>query len=279
MATNEIEKYRHLLRDAPAVIVVLSGKEGQIELVSDAVNNLLPGDEVVGRTMREAWPEFFGQGHLELIEQVFETGVPVQVDESLVMIDVHRSGQPEPLWFKLDLRPYRDTAGAVLGVMVFAVDMTESVRNRLDLEESRARLEFAQVAGGIGVFEWVIGTAEVLWDSEVEVQFGIPRGSFEGTYEAWAKRVHPDDLQMAQNWVRRAVEQNVAMNMELRIIRPDGTLRWQLARAKVLPGADGRPAKFIGMTIDITERKLREPRHKEANDRITRILEGVLETT
>ena len=42
------------------------------------------------------------------------------------------------------------------------------------------------------------------WSPEIEALYGLQPGTFEGTYEAWARLVHPDDLPRAEEDVRRA---------------------------------------------------------------------------
>ena len=64
-------------------------------------------------------------------------------------------------------------------------DAQEAVR------ESEERLRLAQQAAGIGTFEWNIQSGVNRWTPELEALYGLPRGSFPGTQEAFAKMVHP----------------------------------------------------------------------------------------
>ncbi len=277
MDGHDVDIYRRLLRESPALVVMMRGREGRVELVSDMAQSYRPWATLPGKTMRQAWPFLKGTGYFEMYERVFDTGEPMRLDEAMVTSDRGQRGKPRPSWFNINFQPYRDGEGKVLGVLLYGVDVTEAVLSRRALEESRKRLELAQEAGGIGVYEWVIETGEVIWSPEVSEQFGIQHGTFEGTYEGWTKRVHPEDVANAESWVRRAVEERELMNMEIRIIRPDGSVRWQLARARVLVDEQDRPRKFIGMVIDITDRKLLEERLKDANERITKILGDILD--
>ena len=277
MAKLDVETYKRIFCEAPAAIVVLSGREGLIELISDEARRIRPASNPVGKTMREAWPELEGQGLFNVVEHVFDTGKRTILTEARFSFEPERDGRSVTEYWNLTVQPRHDVAGKIVGTVVFGIEMTETVLGRRALEDTRERLEFAQEAGGIGTFEWVIATNEVIWTEQLEDQYHLPRGSFEGTYDAWTKRVHPDDLDMAVNWVQRAVAERVPMNMEFRILWPDGSERWLLARAKVLLDESGEPKSFIGMSIDITERKQLEQRLKDANDRITNILEDILD--
>jgi PAS domain-containing protein len=275
MAKPDVDTYRRIFQEIPASIVLLRGREGSIELINAESRKIRPTSATTGQTMREAWPELEGQGFFELVEKVYDTQQALRLPEIELKVDQH--GKLVTTYYNMNIQPRIDEAGKSFGVFLFAIDVTETVRNRRVLDEVRERLEFAQEAGGIGTFEWVISTGEVLWTPQLEDQYNIPRGSFEGTYEAWTRRVHPDDLEMAVGWVQRAVAERLALNMEYRVVWPDGSVRWLLARAKVLVGADGKPERFIGMSIDITDSKQLESRLKEANERITNILEEILD--
>jgi PAS domain S-box-containing protein len=127
----------------------------------------------------------------------------------------------------------------------------------LDVTKRKAaeqRLRLAQEVAGIGTFEWNVRTGINTWSPELETLYGLPEGSFAGTFEAWAKTLHPDDLALAV----RKVEESLAtgsLAAEFRIVRPDGTVRWMEARGQVFRDAAGQPERMIGVNLDVTERK------------------------
>jgi PAS domain S-box-containing protein len=132
-------------------------------------------------------------------------------------------------------------------------------RARAEAEMSRQRLSLAHQAAHIGTFEWDIQTNEIIWTPELEVLYGLPSGGFEGQYENWAQRVHPDDLQQTEANLRAAAAGGPPYNTEFRVIWPDGTLHWLLAKGEVTHYDDaGRPRRMIGVNIDITDRKQAE---------------------
>ena len=121
------------------------------------------------------------------------------------------------------------------------------------LRQSEARLRLAQEVAGVGTFEWDIRNNVNRWSPEIERLYGIPEGSFGGTYEDWAALVHPDDLAEAERSVQEALETG-HFETEWRVLRPDGEVVWVLARAVVEIDAEGKPLRMIGANFDISAR-------------------------
>ncbi len=127
---------------------------------------------------------------------------------------------------------------------------------RIEAELTKERLTLAQRAGKIGTFEWDIQHNSILWTPELEALYGLAPGGFEGRYENWAQRVHPDDLQAAEANLSAAVAGGPPYNIEFRAVWPDGTIRWLLAKGEITSyDTQKRPSRMIGMNIDISERK------------------------
>jgi PAS domain S-box-containing protein len=84
---------------------------------------------------------------------------------------------------------------------------------------------------------------------------GVPRGGY-------FKNIHPDDLPEVQAEIARMFAGAAEYANEHRIIRPDGELRWVLTRGRLLRDTDGRPSRFAGISVDITERRRAEARQE-----------------
>jgi len=119
---------------------------------------------------------------------------------------------------------------------------------------SERRLEVALAGTDTGVWEWDMTTDEVIWTESMERLFGLEPGTFEGTFEAFAERVHPEDLAVVEAAIERAVERSGLFQTEYRIERTDGEQRWVYARGEVHTDGD-RGRRIIGIVTDITDRK------------------------
>ena len=123
------------------------------------------------------------------------------------------------------------------------------------LKDAQEQLNLALTAGSAGTFIWNIQTNDVQWTKEEEALYGLPEGAFGGNFDNWAKTVHPDDLPGAQKTLWHAIDTKTELDIEFRIIWPDGSIHWILAKGKVYYHEDGRPDKMIGINIDVTNRK------------------------
>ena len=123
------------------------------------------------------------------------------------------------------------------------------------LRDAQLQLNLALLAGTAGTFVWNIKTNEVQWTKEEEALYGLPEGAFEGKLEGWSKAVHPDDLPAALEKLQSAIDTRTEVDMEFRIIWPDKSIHWILAKGQTYYDEQGNPEKMIGVNIDITNRK------------------------
>jgi PAS domain S-box-containing protein len=123
------------------------------------------------------------------------------------------------------------------------------------LRESEARLRLANRVTRIGSFEWNIETGVNDWSPELEIMYGLQPGQFARTEPAWEMLVHPDDLTFAKQCVERALHTFQPQEAEWRVIWPDGSVHWIVARFQAFANSHGKAARLIGVNFDITERK------------------------
>ncbi|HVL11365.1 MAG TPA: response regulator [Gemmata sp.] len=160
-------------------------------------------------------------------------------------------------------------APAIERAVAEARERAERRRAEHAAREAAERLELAQTASRSGVFDWIIPEGRVVWEPELEDLYGIPRGSFEETYDAWVARVVPDDAAAVGAAVRRCLEERTeAVGYEFRVVLPDGTRRWLAGKARFLFAADGTPLRMVGINIDIHDRKLVEEQLRRSEERL-----------
>ncbi|PSP33903.1 hypothetical protein BRC64_02425 [Halobacteriales archaeon QH_10_67_22] len=153
----------------------------------------------------------------------------------------------------LELRPISDETGTRLLSTVRTVDDAEIRPARSPTEE---RLQVALAGTDTGVWEWDVASDEVIWTESMERLFGLDPGTFEGTFGAFARRVHPDDIPRLQDAVEAVLESGELFEAEYRIRRVDGQQRWVHARGELHgSGEDGR---MVGIMTDISNRKEHE---------------------
>ena len=73
--------------------------------------------------------------------------------------------------------------------------------------------------------------------------------------ESFLSMVHPEDREKLRLTLEEAVRSGGDIGAEYRIVRPDGSIRWVLSRARPYPASKGQSARLMGVSIDMTERK------------------------
>jgi PAS domain S-box-containing protein len=124
------------------------------------------------------------------------------------------------------------------------------------------RLRLALEGTDTGFWEWDIASDTVEWSENMGPMYGLPRGA-QPTGSAGYLDELVDESQRAEvrARVRAAIEEGRGYEHDLRIVLPDGGERWLHSRARVVPGADGRPERIVGLLTDVTERRRREDAH------------------
>ena len=123
------------------------------------------------------------------------------------------------------------------------------------LRDSEERLRIALDAGQMGTWEWLINDARIQWSPALERMHGIAPGSFGGTFEAYQADIHPDDRARVLATISQSVEQGKPHDLQYRIIRPDGAVRWLEERGKLICDDEQRPVRLVGVSSDITARR------------------------
>lgn len=136
--------------------------------------------------------------------------------------------------------------------------MQELFEQTEQAKRSEAQLLMALKSSQMGIWDWDILTDKVTWSENKELLFGLEKGTFEGTYEAFVRRLHPQDRDLVVNAIKHAVDQAAEYDLEFRVILPDGQIRWMASRGLVFRDGAGVALSLSGVDMDITKRKQSE---------------------
>ncbi|MGE5635711.1 MAG: SpoIIE family protein phosphatase [Nocardioidaceae bacterium] len=132
------------------------------------------------------------------------------------------------------------------------------------LREREERLAEAQAIAHVGSWDWDIERDVITWSDELFRIYGLEKDSFSLQYHAYLERVHPNDRELVQTTVRRALQSGGSFHYDHRIVRPDGVVRIVHARGRVELGESGAPRRMSGTTQDVTEEREAERRLAQA---------------
>lgn len=116
------------------------------------------------------------------------------------------------------------------------------------------RITLANEVGGIGVWEWDVKRNEMNWDRRMFAIYELEPDA-RPTYRLWLSRLLPEDRALAEEAVRRALEENIPFSLECRIMTRHG-LRYIRTQAESQSNANGKITRLLGINQDITELRL-----------------------
>ncbi|MFA5058574.1 MAG: PAS domain-containing protein, partial [Opitutaceae bacterium] len=131
----------------------------------------------------------------------------------------------------------------------------EQRRIQIDLA---LRLETVQHLAHVGDWQYDVATGRHDWSDEMFLILGVSRETFAPHILGALACVHQEDRRRVHRFELALRTSTTAMELEHRIVRPDGQVRHVRTRAMATRGADGRPRRFSGTLQDITESKLAE---------------------
>ncbi|MES3025846.1 MAG: PAS domain-containing protein [Pseudomonadota bacterium] len=137
------EQLNQIFHRAPAFMCVLRGPEHVFEMANARYRQLVGGRELIGKTVRAALPELAGQGVYELLDAVYRSGQAYQ--GRALQLHLRRDARrgEEQLFLDFAYMALREPGGAISGVLVQGVDVSERRRAKLLAQGQRRALELA----------------------------------------------------------------------------------------------------------------------------------------
>jgi PAS domain S-box-containing protein len=144
-------------------------------------------------------------------------------------------------------------------------DIDERRRIEEELEQSERDFAEAQRAARLGSWKWDLVSDELNWSAELFRIYGYDPESDVPSQAAFLDRVHPDDRALIDDHLADLISKGEPCSVDLRILLPDGSVRFLHCMARVEAGADGKPVLVFGIAQDISDRKQAEERYLRAS--------------
>jgi two-component system sensor histidine kinase/response regulator len=290
--TESEEHFRALTQNSPDIIMRFD-KNLRHLFVNDAVFeqlNLKP-EVFINKTHHEMgiFDEVMCDFWESSIKAVFESHKPNEVEFTLKTL----SGLKYIEW---RLFPEYSPTGEVLNVLAVARDITFKKDVQETLRINQERLQFALEATSDGLWDWNMKTNEIYFSSRYFTMLGYQAGEFRNEVNVFAKLMHPEDVKRVEKYINELVnKRRESIEMEMRLLRKDGSYAWILSRGKVFStDENGNPERIVGTNVDMTLRKRQNDIQKTIFDignavvttrnldelflRIQEILDGIIDT-
>jgi PAS domain S-box-containing protein len=277
-AATESQRSRlhELFMQAPAAIGFLSGPEHRFTFVNLDYLKLTGrqrAEDFVGKTVREAFPELEGQGLLELLDGVYQTGVPCIGTARKVILNRGAGGQPEDAYFDFIYQPMRDAAERIEGVLIHANDVTQQVLARQEIE-NRER-QFRTLAESIPQLVWMAeATGYIFWYNERWYEY---TGTTPEQMEGWGwQMVHDPDVlpRVLERW-KHSIAKGEPFEMVFPLRGADGVFRDFLTRVHPVKDEKGAVTRWFGTNTDITAQREAELAVRESERRFREMIDAL----
>jgi PAS domain S-box-containing protein len=275
-----------------AILAVARAPMGNVQLLDPATGELV---QSVHRGLPASFLEYFARVR---VDATTACGVAFQEGRRVILRDVTHSpvfaGTPAGRALEeagvraLQSTPLRTRSGKLLGMIsthwpvphrpthrqLEVIDLlARQAADLLDHQQATGALQqlaeqrrLALDAAHLGWWHWDVQRGELTCDARICEMFGL-----EGDRVPLAtavERVHPDDIPMVEAAIRAAVQPAgpEPYETELRVVRPDGQVRWIRGTGKVCRSASGA-VQFAGTAADITERKGADAERRRSEER------------
>ncbi len=268
MLDSERQKFEVIFSEAPAAMAILKGSTLIFEKANSNYLKFLGDRDIIGKPILEAIPELIGQPFIEIINEVFKTGITFSAKESLMMLRGTDSSDEalSSKYFDITFQRMNGADTLPYGVFIFATDVSEKVLSRHNIQASEK--EFRTLAEVMPQIIFVADVnGEITYLNEKWEQY--TGYSFEQTKEwSWSPVHHPEDLDLVINIWNESLTTGKPYQVEYRLKGRDGLYRWFLGRALPIKDFDGKILKWIGTNTDIHDQKILSQKLESALDQV-----------
>ena len=237
-----------------------------------------------GQPAHQIWPEL-----RDFTDPIYSAVLQGQVRTySERRFTLQRDGKESDFWLDLTYSPIRDETAQVAGILVTAIETNERRRIALELQrrseeslkaqrETEERLQLALAAtDAVGTWDWDIGEDRFIADAHFAQLHGIdPSLASQLPISDYLRGVHPEDRAMVARSIKHCITYGTEYAEEYRLLQADGEVRWVFARGRCYKDHHGRPVRFLGAALDLTERKHTEQALRQSQTELQLIINAM----
>lgn len=252
------ERFKTLVEKAPMAMASLKGENFEIEIVNDMVLKIWNKTRsVVGMPLKKALPELKGQPFLDILTNVYQKGETYYGLEDKALIE--EDGKLVERYLNFVYQPIFDEDKKSSSILIVASDVTEQVVARESVNEINNRLAIALDASKLGSTEVDLTTGIMQSNAQFKFNFGyLPDEEF--NYPDLFNAMLPGYREPVKALVQEAIKTNGIYKAEYPVQWRDGSIHWIQAHGRPRYDENGVANRMVGMTADITDKKLIEQR-------------------
>jgi len=257
LAENE-KRFRILVEKAPVAMASLKGEDFTVDIVNDMVLAIWGKNRsVIGLPLEKALPELEGQEFISILQNVYTTGEPFYGHELKAVLSIE--GNMTDHYLNFVYQPILDENNRTSSILIVASDVTEQVMARESVTEINNRLEIALDASSLGSTEVYLPTGIMQSNAQFKRNYGYAPDE-EFNYPDLFESMLPEYRDSVRALVQEAIRTNGVYKAEYPVRWRDGSIHWIQAHGRPRYDENGVANRMVGMTADITDKKLEEQR-------------------
>ncbi|MFB2939447.1 PAS domain S-box protein [Aerosakkonemataceae cyanobacterium BLCC-F154] len=185
-----------------------------------------------------------------------------------------RQGQPFPAGITASTicNPERE----VIGIRWLIKSLSEQKQAEAALQQSEERRRLALDLTKLGFWDLNLLTKEIIWNDNHFNLLGLIPNQTQPSYELWLNSVHPEDANYTEQRFLSSLESRTDYQAEYRVIYPDGSIHWLMARGKAIyDESTNQPLRSLGVIWDISEQKKVEVTLRETEEKFRQLAENI----
>ncbi|MBD3610533.1 MAG: response regulator, partial [Gammaproteobacteria bacterium] len=248
---NELERFK-LTLDQHAIVSV-ADTHGNITYANNKFCQIsgYPLNELIGQNHRLLNSGHHPADYFQDMWQTIRSGKTWQGEIK------NRAKNGSYYWVASTITPILDKYGQPIQYISIRTDISRQKLIENQIRDKEERLRRSQQYANIGTWDWNISTGDLYWSERIGPLFGYDK-LVDTTYENFINAVHPDDRDFVTESVTACVKHGATYDIEHRIIRTDGKVRWLSEKGDVVRDENGSPLHMLGVVQDITRRKTAE---------------------
>ena len=249
-------KYRGLFERLNEAMYRMSLPDGKYEYMSPAARKIfgysaeefMENPLLIRKVIHPDFAEYFKEKWADLIEDKFPPTYTFKILDP----------EGNERWIVQSNTGMFDDSGNIIAIEGLCRDITKEVQAEETLRESENNLKQAQKVSRVGSWDLDVVTGTLYWSDETYRLYGFKPQEFAPTYENFQAIIHLEDHERVQKAVDAALSSAADYDIDFRFIRSDGQTGWIHCDGQVTHDGEGKPIRFFGTQIDITERKQAE---------------------